>query len=260
MRALVTGASLGGIGGAVCLRLADDAARRRTTLRVMVTATGRNPGLNTLVEELRLKGADATALPGDLTDPGFARDLSKAAVSWCRGLDVVVANAGMAEAVPLTTAGLDHWERLFAVHARAPWLIAQCVFDALRESGGSFVATASTSGMSPHAGLGAYSPAKAALIMVCQTLALEWGPSGVRINVVSPGPISTPISGKTHADLAIVEANAVRRARAIPLQRLGSPEEVAAAVSFLAGADASFITGEHIVVDGGLLRSVNQQL
>jgi glucose 1-dehydrogenase len=256
----VTGASNGGIGGAICHRLAEDAERRGDKLRIVLSATGRQPGLTTLLEDLQRRGVEANAITGDLTDPVFARDLASEAVSWCDGLDVAVANAGMAEAVPLTSAGLEHWEKLFAVHTRAPWLIAQGVFESLRQSGGSFIATASTSGMAPHAGLGAYSSAKAALIMMCQTLALEWGPEGVRVNAVSPGAISTPISAKTHADPDTITANAARRAKVIPLRRLGAPEDVAAAVSFLAGPDGAYVTGEHLVVDGGLLRSVNQQL
>ncbi|OLL19273.1 MULTISPECIES: SDR family NAD(P)-dependent oxidoreductase [unclassified Rhodococcus (in: high G+C Gram-positive bacteria)] len=260
MRALVTGASHGGIGGAICRRMVSDALTRDEVATLVLSATGGDRGLRTLAEELRGMGAAVHVDVGDLSDLDYPRELAARAVDTCEGLDVVVANAGLAQAVPLGEAEVEHWETMLAVHARASWLIAKEAFPALRDSKGSFIATGSVSGILPHGGLGAYSVAKAALIMMCQTLAMEWGPSGVRVNVVSPGPIRTPINSKLGNDPAELEAKAARRASILPIRRLGRPDDVAAAVAFLAGPDGGFITGENLVVDGGLSRSVNQHV
>ncbi len=255
MRALVTGTSHGGIGGAICDRLARDAVQRGEQLSIAISATGHRPGLDQLAVELKALDAAVISVTGDLADPAFPADLVRQAVEFCDGLDVVVSNAGMSRPEPLTEVDVEHWDRMLNVHTRAPWLLAKAAFPALCASRGSFIATGSISGTSPHIGLGAYPVAKAGLIMLCQTLAMEWGEAGVRVNVISPGPISTPISAKAYADPETVRKNTETRAAAVPLRRVGTPEDLAGLVAFLAGPDASWITGENILVDGGLTRS-----
>ncbi len=255
MRALVTGASYGGIGGAICHRLAGDAAQRGERLSIAISATGRQPGFANLAGELETLGVAVLAVHGDLADPDFPGRLVRQAVDVYGGLDLVVSNAGMSRPEPLAEVDVADWSAMLDVHARAPWLLAKAAFPALRDSKGCFIATGSISGTAPHVGLGAYPVAKAALIMMCQTLAVEWGPSGVRVNVVSPGPIRTPISGKAYSDPDAIRGDAAARAAVIPVGRVGTPDDVAGVVSFLAGPDAAFVTGENILVDGGLTRS-----
>jgi glucose 1-dehydrogenase len=257
MRALVTGASRGGIGGAVCRRLARDAVAsgERLTLTFSTTGKSDSDGDKLLAEELASAGARVQFVPGDLADAGFPALLASQALEFGQGLDAVVSNAGIARPVPLTETCLQDWDDILALHARAPWLLAKAVFPALRESRGAFVATGSVSGTSPHTNLGAYPVAKAALIMMCQTLAVEWGEAGVRVNVVSPGPISTPISGKTYREPAEIAADHAARASVVPLRRMGVPDDVAAVIAFLISSDASFVTGENVLVDGGVTRS-----
>lgn len=113
------------------------------------------------------------------------------------------------------------------------------------------VATGSINGSFPHVGHGAYAAAKAALASLCQTLAMEWAHERIRVTVVSPGLIRTPINAEAYRD----PDWAAGRDAIIPLRRSGSIEEVAGVVEFLLGPDASFITGENIFVDGGFARS-----
>jgi NAD(P)-dependent dehydrogenase (short-subunit alcohol dehydrogenase family) len=216
MRVLVTGASHGGIGGAVCRRLARNAARRGEVIALTISTTDRGSGSDLLAAELRELGSAVLSVPGDLSSPDFPGELADRAIEFCDGLDVVVSNAGMSRPMPLAESTLADWDEMIAVHARAPWLLAKATFATLSEARGCFIATGSISGTSPHADLGAYPVAKAALIMMCQTLALEWAHAGVRVNVVSPGPISRPISAKTYSDPAEVRPDALHRASRIP--------------------------------------------
>ena len=104
----------------------------------------------------------------------------------------------------------------------------------------------------PHEGSGAYSPTKAALTMLAQTLALEWAPDGIRANVVSPGMTHTPMSAKVYADPKIKQA----REELIPLSRIGEPKDIANAIEFLISPLSSYITGQDLCVDGGFTKSI----
>lgn len=239
-RILVTGASRGGIGGAICRRLAADAVTRHGAAAITVTASRGGPDLKLLAAELEDSGASVLTVAGDLSDPDFPADLVTEAARHGGGLDAVVSNAGRSQHGPLAGLRPAEWDHALAVHARAAWLLARAAFGHLEESRGSFTATGSVSGTVPHAGRGAYAVAKAALIALCQQLALEWAPSGVRVNVVSPGLVSTLAKPKPYA------------AGIVPAGRAGLPEDIAAAVAFLASPEASYITGQNLVIDGGL--------
>jgi glucose 1-dehydrogenase len=240
IRVLVTGASHGGIGGAIAWRLAADARERGEEARVTISATGDSLGQKRLIGELE-DFAEVLAFNGDLTDSAFPADLVEAAAEHGGGLDVVVSNAGRTQREPLTTLSLDGWFHAFSLHATAAFLLARAAYPHLAASRGSFIAIGSVSGTVPNTGRGAYPPAKAALIALCKCLAVEWGPSGVRVNVVSPGLISTASAPKPDAG------------KVAPLRRAGTPEDIAAVVAFLASPDAGFITGQNIIADGGLI-------
>lgn len=254
MRALITGASFGGIGGAVCERIARDAAATGVRAKIVACATGGRAGLSDLVEKLRSIGADVLSLTGDLTDPEVPAAFVEEAVSFCGGLDSLVSNAGLLIPGPLVETAVEDWDYLINLHARAAWLLGKAAFPALRDAGGSMVAVASMSGTFPHIGLGAYPVAKGALITLCQVLSQEWAKEGVRVNSVSPGPIRTPLN-VAYKDPEVV---AIRN-RIVPLGRLGEPEDVAGTIAYLLSKDAAFVTGENILIDGGWGRSgVNQ--
>lgn len=252
MRALVTGAAAGGIGGAICVRLARDALEKGTRARIAACATGTSRGLGALAAELKSMGVDVLPLSGDLADPAVPARLVSEAVLFCGGaLDAVVSNAGLAMPGRLNDLLLEDWDRVISVHARAAWLLAKAAYPALKEARGAMVATGSINGSFPHPGQGAYAAAKAALASLCQTLAMEWAGDGIRVNIVSPGLIRTGINAAVYRDPVL----AAERSAMIPLGRSGTVEDVAGVVAFLLGKDAQFITGENIFVDGGFARS-----
>lgn len=251
MRALVTGASPG-IGGAACLKLAREAVARREEAKIAACEIRRTAELDGLVAELRAIGAEVHALVGDLADPAVPARLVDDAAERLGGLDAVVANAGVTSPAPLADLELAEWDRLFAINVRAAWLLAKAAHPALKASRGAFVAVASMSGVEPHAGMGAYSPSKAAVIMLCRVLAQEWAKDGVRANVVSPGMIRTPLTETTYRDNAV----ASRRADLVPFGRVGQPDDIARAIAFLCGPEADYVTGQNLVVDGGFASSI----
>jgi glucose 1-dehydrogenase len=246
MRVLVTGCSPG-IGGATCLVLAERAQAAGDTAQIAACEIGPTAELETLVAALEGLGTEVVTPTGDLADPEVPARLVAEAVAAFGGLDGVVANAGITSPAPLAELELADWDRLFDVNVRAAWLLAKAAYPQLKESRGGFVGIGSTSGMNPHPGMGAYSPSKAAIIMLCRVLAQEWGPVGARANAVSPGMIRTPLTAAVYEDNATAQA----RADLVPQRRVGEPIDIANAVAWLVGPDNTYLNGKDICVDGG---------
>lgn len=246
-RVLVTGAT-GGIGRATCFAFRDAAGTRGATLSLAVAASRPGAPLDALVAELRAGGAQVVGLAADLADTRACAQLAQRAIAACGGLDVLVSNAGIARAGPLTTLAPADWDAVFDLDVRATWLLARAAYPALAESRGAIVAVASVSALYPFPGLGAYSPAKAALVMLCRQLAQEWAAGGVRVNSVSPGLVRTPLTEPVYRDADVLR----QRLQAVPLGRIGTPEDVARTIVHLAGPDAGYVTGIDLRLDGGL--------
>jgi 3-oxoacyl-[acyl-carrier protein] reductase len=251
LRALVTGAT-GGIGRATCMALLDAARRQGQRLTLAAAASTSGPALESLVAELTQAGAQATGLAADLTQPAACEQLAAQAIAICGGLDVLVSNAGVTRSAPLTTLEPADWDLVFNLDVRATWLLARAAHEALAASRGAIVAVGSVSALFPFPGLGAYSPAKAALLMLCRQLAQEWAVEGIRVNTVSPGLVRTPLSEPIYRDAAVLRS----RIDAVPLGRIGTPEDVARAIVYLAGPGAGYATGIDLRIDGGLGDSV----
>lgn len=250
MRVLVTGASRG-IGRAVCARLSRDGAR------VAACASAHGDELDTLVTSIRQEGGVAFPLLGNLQDTDTPARLVAEAAEVLGGLDAVVGNAGISSPGLLATLDIADWDRVFSVNVRAQWLLARAAYPWLQKSGGSLVTVASMSGVQPYAGIGAYSATKAALIMLTRQLAQEWAADGIRVNCVSPGLVRTPLTQRVY------DQPEARKAREtlVPVHRIGEADaDIAGTVAFLLGPDAAYMTGHNLLVDGGLLDSVQTHL
>ncbi|MBM3491916.1 MAG: SDR family oxidoreductase [Alphaproteobacteria bacterium] len=251
MQVLVTGAARG-IGRATCLKLARDGAVRGQRIGIAAQDAAHRPELDALVAELNGLGARAVALDGDMGNVEAPARAVEQALTALGGLDGIVSNAGISRPSPLIEAKLEDWERVFAVNTRATWLLAKAAQPALAASKGSLVAVASMSGMYPHPGLSAYSPSKAAVIMLVKVLAQELAPHGIRANVVSPGMVRTMMTELVYQD-PVLKAE---REEQVPLRRVATPEDIAAGICFLLGPEASYVSGENLLIDGAFTGSL----
>jgi glucose 1-dehydrogenase len=247
IHALVTGAT-GGIGRGICFALIELA--RKDGARIHVSAAASTPGerLDQLVDELRAAGATAKGVAGDITDPVACTALVAQARAQGGDLTALICNAGASGPGRLADLPVAQWDRTFNLNTRSALLLAQAAREQLARTRGSITAVASMSGLTPHPGYGAYSAAKAALIMLCRQLAQEWAAEGIRVNTVCPGMIRTPLTEAVYQDYATLQ----QRQALVPLGRIGRAEDVGAAVAYLASAAASYVTGQNLVVDGGI--------
>lgn len=197
-------------------------------------------------------GGGAFALACDLADAGAVASAA-ARVEAAGGADILVNSAAILRPGPLETVSTADWSAMLAVNLTG-YLAASQAFGAamLARGAGALVHVASIAGSQPQPASGAYSASKAATLMMSRQLAYEWGPRGVRSNCVSPGLVVTPMSAAFYAD-ADVKA---RREAMVPLGRIASPQDMADVALFLASDRASYVTGQDIVVDGGLSQSL----
>src|SRR6478609_5598736 len=251
MRALVSGGS-SGIGASACRRIAETALARGVQPMIAVCGHILTTSQEEVVRSIQSMGGTAIALVGDLGDPDVPGRLVETAVAEFGGLDALVANAGIANPAQICDLSLEDWDTMFSVNLRGAWRLAKASQPHLRESRGAACFTSSMSGQQPHAGSGAYSPSKAALTMMAQTLALEWAPEGIRVNVVSPGMTHTPMTEKMYADPEIKR----EREGIIPLGRIGDPMDIANVIEFLVSPLSGYVTGQDVCVDGGFSKSI----
>ncbi|MDE2581798.1 MAG: SDR family oxidoreductase [Rhodospirillales bacterium] len=241
--AVVTGAG-GGLGRAIAATLATAGARLVLLDRDAI-------GCEEAAAALRARGAEATAMKCDVTDPedvAAAADHTAATLGPCQ---VLVNNAGLLRPGPIASLTLEEWNRLISVNLTGYFLCAKAFGrQMLERKQGAIVHVASIAGRHPQPWSGAYSVSKAGVVMLARQLALEWGPSGVRSNVVSPGLVRTPM---TDAYYRIPEV-AERRAGIVPLRRVASPQDIADLVAFLASDRAGYVNGEDVCCDGGFGR------
>lgn len=240
--AIVTGGGKG-IGRAIALDLAREGAD------VAVLARADTASAEAVATEVRAQGRRATTAAVDVTDPASIEAALDHAAAHLGRIDILVNNAGHGRRAPLTELAPADWDSVFDVNAKGCFLAGAAAARRMAASGGG--AIVNIAGASAHrawAGSGAFAPSKAAVINLTRQMALEWAPLGIRVNGISPGPIFPADSDWRERRPELVE-----RFGRLPLARPGLPEEVARAVSFLVSADASYITGHMLPVDGGSL-------
>ncbi len=160
---------------------------------------------------------------------------------------------GILRAGPLSSISVEDWNRVLTVNMTGYFLCAQAFGQGMLAKGkGAIVHVASIASRFPQAASGAYSVSKTGVVMLSQQIALEWGPQGVRSNVVSPGLVRTPMSEMFYRDNSVAE----RRANAVPLRRVAAPTDIAEVVIYLASERAGYVNGEDICVDGGFGRTL----
>jgi meso-butanediol dehydrogenase / (S,S)-butanediol dehydrogenase / diacetyl reductase len=233
-----------GIGAATVRRFAHEGA-------AVVIADLSGSRAEQIRSEVAATGGRAAVIKMDVADPQAVEATIKLALDSFGRLDVLFNNAGMAEVSLIHETTLESWERVMAVTLTGTFLGLKYAIPIMRhQGGGAIINTASISGIHGDYGMASYNAAKAGVINLTRTAALENAKHGIRVNCVCPGAINTRVAqilGKGHAE----EWRRVMGS-AHPIGRMGEPEEIANTVTFLASDEASFITGASFVADGGI--------
>ena len=252
--AFVTGGS-SGIGRAVALLLAREGAS--------VAVSGPDQGeAQAVADSLAADGAKAIAVAADVRDgPAVAAAIGETVRAF-GGLDILVTSAGVQRYGTVDDTDEKTWDEVFAVNVKGVYLTARAALPYLRRSGaGAIVVVSSVQAHVTQSGVAAYAASKGALNALTRSMAIDEAGHGVRVNAVCPGSVDTPMLRWSAALFSDGSPGAVQETvnewgRSHPLGRVARPEEVAQVVSFLASTRASFVTGEDVRVDGGLLASL----
>jgi 2-hydroxycyclohexanecarboxyl-CoA dehydrogenase len=237
--AIVTGGA-SGIGQATARRLAEEGA-------AVVIADVNGEGADGVARSISEGGGRAIALHVDVTDAPGVRAMTEQAITAFGKIDILVSNAGWDRAGPFADTDEELWDRVIAINYRGHLATCHAALPYMRERGrGRIVTVASDAGRVGSSGEVVYSGAKGAVIAFTKGLAREVARYGINVNCVAPGLVDTPLlAGMPEKLIAAI-------VRSIPLRRTGVPEEIAAAICFLASDDAAYITGQTLSVNGGL--------
>lgn len=235
----MTGASRG-IGESIARRLAAEGA-------VVLAASRSTSELDRVVADIEKSGGRARVLELDVSEPSSIEAAMKSALEEHGQIDVLVNNAGITEDNLILRMSRDAWDRVLTTNLTGAFLLIQAVVKGMvRKRYGRIVNVTSVVGLMGNAGQANYAAAKAGLVGLTRSVARELGSRNVTCNAVAPGFIATAMTDK------MTEQAREGLSAQIPLQRLGSPDEVASAVAFLASEDAAYVTGAVLNVSGGL--------
>jgi len=237
---VVIAGGTGGLGRAVSLAFLAEGAK--------VAINSRDPAAaDRVAEEL---GAGAVGVGADVSTEAGAKALVGGTIEAFGRLDVLINNAGMSAALPTLELDLDRWQKVVDLNMTSVFLCSrEAARHMLESGGGSIINTVSIMSFSSFPRRLAYGATKAAVVMMTRMLAAEWAPT-IRVNAVAPGYTRTEMVDKLQAE-GRIDLDAIQRRT--PLRRIARPDEMAGAYTFLASEEASYITGETIVVDGGWL-------
>ena len=238
--AVVTGSSRG-IGRAIALRLAAGGAK------VVVNYRGNESAAAEVVDQIQAAGGEALAVQADVSDPAQAEALIASAKKAYGRIDILVNNAGTTRDTLIMRMSEEDWDVVIDTNLKGTFNCIKAVTrPMMRQKYGRIVNVTSVSGLAGNAGQANYAAAKAGLVGLTKTVAKELGSRGITCNAVAPGYVPTDLTASLPEELIQL---AIERT---PLGRTGTPEDMAAAVAFLASDDASYITGQVLAVDGGL--------
>ncbi|HET6806454.1 MAG TPA: glucose 1-dehydrogenase [Frateuria sp.] len=248
--ALVTGAAQG-IGRAIALRLAQEGAA------VVIEDRIANDRARETLAQVQAAGARACLIAGDVGKVEDDRRVIAEAVAQMGRVDILVNNAGVERRAGFLEVTEADYDLVLDVNLKGVFFLTQAFARHVRDrgEGGRIVNISSVHEELPFPHFASYCASKGGVRMLMRDLSVELAPLGITINNVAPGAIRTPINAHLMSDPALMKA----LRRNIPLQRLGSPEEVAGAVAFLCGDDASYMTGSTLFIDGGLLWNYSEQ-
>jgi meso-butanediol dehydrogenase / (S,S)-butanediol dehydrogenase / diacetyl reductase len=239
-RVLVTGAG-SGIGAAISGALAAAGAAVAVNDCDAERARG-------VCDELAVSGATACSVPGDVSTRDGASGVVDSAVKKLGGLSALVNNVGIVRGEPLATITPETWDSVMRTDLSSALFCSQAAHAELQKVGGPIVNTSSLCALFPAPGAGSYNVAKAGLVSLTQQMALEWGRDGIRVNAIAPGIIAGTNFSPSSNRPEVLE----RRQGIVPLGRTGTADDVAPVAVFLLSDDSRYITGQVIVVDGGL--------
>jgi len=240
--AVVTGAGRG-IGRGIALGFADVGAN-------VVLAARTASDIEAVAAEVRDKGGRALAVPADARNPEQVAALVDRAVGEFGGIDVLVNNAGGSFGAPFLDLSHNAWDSVIRENLDSVFLCTRAVVDRMIErGGGSIINVASLAGQVPYPNWSHYGAAKAAVLNLTQTLAVELGPHNIRVNAILPAYVETEFLRQRHEEDPAMRQ---RRLDMLPIGRFGTPEDAAAVAVFLASDASRFVTGAQILLSGGL--------
>lgn len=248
--AIVTGAG-SGIGQGIAKRLGSEGAK------VVVDYVGSEEGAEETLRAIREAGGEAEAVEADITRMEDVKRLVDTAWERFGSADSLINNAGMERKSAFVDTPEADYDQVMAVNLRGPFFLTQAFVRRLRDAGkpGRIVNISSVHEDMVFPGFATYCCSKGGLRMLMRDLSVELGPLGITVNNVAPGAIATPINKALLDNKPMLNALLAN----IPLNRMGTPEDVAGLVAFLCSEDAAYITGSSFVIDGGLMRNYREQ-
>ncbi|WP_345762509.1 SDR family NAD(P)-dependent oxidoreductase [Diaminobutyricibacter sp. McL0608] len=242
--AIVTGGA-GGIGRATSLAFAAEGAR----VAVVDVAPG---AAEKVAEEIRAAGGTAIALTADVSNEADIERVVADTVAEFGSLDVVFNNAGIIRRTTAVETTVEEWDRVFGVNVKGIFLMCKHAVPVMAANGGgSIINTGSGWGLKGGGQAISYCASKGAVVNMTRALAIDHGPQGIRVNSVNPGDVNTGMLRDEARQLGQETGSFLAEAADRPLQRMGEPSEIAAAVVWLASDESSYVTGSALVVDGG---------